>query len=98
MGLKMLSALAGALLAANAVTATSFEYYRGAFCDAQSSDFFIERYESPLALKNDKLCHQTPAGTMAMKLKDGLPEGCVGKCSGLQAVRNRITDFQSAGI
>ena len=79
MASTMRTALACLLLAPALVSATSFDYYRSVFCDAQSAQFFLERYTSPQSLPDDKACHQTPAGTMAMKLVDGLDSSCVGK-------------------
>ncbi|KAK5074288.1 hypothetical protein LTR64_006567 [Lithohypha guttulata] len=76
MASRILSALALVFLIPQLTTATSFEYFRSVFCDAQSPDFLIESYISPLPLANDKLCHQTPAETMGIKLKDGV-KGCV---------------------
>ncbi|KAK5945570.1 hypothetical protein PMZ80_002775 [Knufia obscura] len=77
MAFNMKIGLACLLLAPALVSATSFEYYRSVFCDAQSPDFFIDRYTSSQSVADDKICHQTPAGTMAMKLIDGIDSSCV---------------------
>lgn len=79
MAAKTFSSIAAMLLVPQLVTATSFDYYRSVFCNSQSSSFLIESYTSPMSLADDKLCHQTPAGTMAMKLNHGIAPGCVGK-------------------
>lgn len=98
MAFNMKIGLACLLLAPALVSATSFEYYRSVFCDAQSPDFFIDRYTSSQSVADDKICHQTPAGTMAMKLIDGIDSSCVGK-SGLLIYRQpKITDRESACI
>lgn len=71
--------LVSLFLILHVVRATSVEYYRSAFCDAQSSTFFIEKFTAAGSLADDKACHQTPARTMAVKMVGDLDPACVGK-------------------
>lgn len=76
---KLVTSFAFLLLATNLGAATSIEYFKSVFCDAQSSDFFLERQTMVESLPHDHICHQTPAGTMALKLVDDIDPACVGR-------------------